>query len=114
MCLTALPVWHVAGLNLYANPVLFAGGTVLVMQAFDPGLALDLLTRAEDPVTHFTGVPAHYQFIQARPGWAEARTSPRSWPGSVGRRFPAALVERGGGAVSPCAASTGSARPARA
>ena len=92
VCLTALPVWHVAGLNLYANPVLFAGGTVLVMQAFDPGLALDLLTRAEDPVTHFTGVPAHYQFMQARPGWAEADFPPFV-AGVGGSPVPAALTE---------------------
>ena len=92
VCLTALPVWHVAGLNLYANPVLFAGGAVLVMQAFDPGLALDLLTRAEDPVTHFTGVPAHYQFMQALPGWAEAEFPPLL-AAVGGSPVPAALVE---------------------
>jgi len=92
VCLTALPVWHVAGLNLYANPVLFAGGAVLIMQAFDPGLALDLLTRAEDPVTHFTGVPAHYQFMQAQPGWAGAEFPP--FVAAVGGSpVPAALVE---------------------
>ena len=79
-CLTALPVWHVAGLNLFANPVLFAGGTVLVMQSFDPAAALELLTREEDPVTHFCGVPAHYQFMQALPGFAGARIR-GSWPG---------------------------------
>ena len=50
-----------AGLNLFANPVLFAGGTVLVMLSYDPGLALELLTRPEEPVTHFPGVPAYYQ-----------------------------------------------------
>ena len=92
VCLTALPVWHVAGLNLFANPTLFAGGTVLIMRAFDPGLALDLLTRAADPVTHFCGVPANYQFMQARPQFAEA-----AFPGLVagvgGSPVPAALID---------------------
>jgi fatty-acyl-CoA synthase len=98
VCLTALPVWHVAGLNLYANPVLFAGGTVLIMQAFDPGAALELLTSpgtadaAHGPVTHFTGVPAHYQFMQATPGWADADFPPFV-AGVGGSPVPAALVE---------------------
>ncbi|HEY5354200.1 MAG TPA: AMP-binding protein, partial [Streptosporangiaceae bacterium] len=60
VCLTALPVWHVAGLNLFANPALFMGGTVLIMQSFEAEVALGLLTRAQEPVTHFCGVPAHY------------------------------------------------------
>jgi fatty-acyl-CoA synthase len=92
VCLTALPVWHVAGLNLFANPVLFAGGTVLIMPSYDPGLALELLTRPDDPVTHFCGVPAHYQFMQALPGFAAARF-PDFLAGVGGSPVPAALVE---------------------
>jgi fatty-acyl-CoA synthase len=94
-CLTVLPVWHVAGLNLFANPVLFAGGTVLVMQAFDPATALDLLTRDTDPVTHFCGVPANYQFMQALPGFAAAPLRD-FWAGVGGSPVPAALVRAWG------------------
>jgi fatty-acyl-CoA synthase len=32
-CLTVLPTFHVAGLNLFANPVLYAGGTAVVARA---------------------------------------------------------------------------------
>jgi fatty-acyl-CoA synthase len=96
VCLTALPVWHVAGLNLFANPVLFAGGTVLVMGSFDPGHALTLLTAQDEPVTHFCGVPAHYQFMQAQPGF-EATTLRRFFAGVGGSPVPAALVEAWGG-----------------
>jgi fatty-acyl-CoA synthase len=39
--LTVLPLFHTGGLNCYTNPVLHAGGTVLIMRAFDPGLALN-------------------------------------------------------------------------
>jgi fatty-acyl-CoA synthase len=91
-CLTVLPVWHVAGLNLFANPVLFAGGTVLVMQSFDPATALGLLTRDTHPVTHFCGVPANYQFMQALPGFTEARLRD-FWAGVGGSPVPAALVQ---------------------
>lgn len=34
--LTVLPLFHTGGLNCYTNPVLHAGGTVLIMRAFDP------------------------------------------------------------------------------
>ena len=90
--LAALPVWHVAGLNLFANPTLFAGGTVLIMRAFDPELALDLLSREEDPVTHFTGVPANYQFMQALPQFHQA-AFPRLVATVGGAPVPAALIE---------------------
>ena len=91
VCLTALPVWHVAGLNLFANPALFLGATVLVMQSFDAEAALTLLTRAAEPVTHFCGVPAHYQFMQAVPGFGAAPL--RSFVAGVGGSpVPAALV----------------------
>ncbi len=43
--LTVLPLFHTGGLNCYTNPVLHAGGTVLIMRAFDPGLALQSATR---------------------------------------------------------------------
>jgi AMP-binding enzyme len=92
VCLTALPVWQVARLNLFANPTQVAGGTVLVMPSFDPQPTLELLTREGDPVTHFCGVPAHYQFMQALAGFGTAR--PRPFVAGVGGSpVPAALVE---------------------
>ena len=39
--LVILPLFHTGGLNCYANPVLHAGGTILIMRTFEPGLALD-------------------------------------------------------------------------
>jgi fatty-acyl-CoA synthase len=65
VCLTALPLWHVAGLNLFANPALFMGGRVILMGTFDAAQAVRLLTDERAPVTHFTGVPAHFQLMEA-------------------------------------------------
>lgn len=48
-CLTVLPTFHVAGLNLFANPVLYAGGTVVVARVFDPAQTLALLTDTQTP-----------------------------------------------------------------
>jgi fatty-acyl-CoA synthase len=75
-CLTVLPTFHVAGLNLHANPVLYAGGTVVVARMFDPALTLRLITDARTPVTHFCGVPANYQFMQQLPEFADAPLRP--------------------------------------
>jgi fatty-acyl-CoA synthase len=94
-CLTVLPLFHVAGLNLFANPVLFVGGTVLVARAFDPAQALDLLTDEVAPVTHFCGVPANYQFMEQLPGHADAPLRP--FVAVVGGSpVPQALVETWG------------------
>ena len=35
--LCVLPLFHTGGLNCYSNPTLHAGGTVVIMKAFDPG-----------------------------------------------------------------------------
>jgi fatty-acyl-CoA synthase len=73
--LVVLPLFHTGGLNCYANPVLHAGGTILVMRAFDPGQALDYLSDRAFGITHFFAVPAPYQFMMQHPKFAEADLS---------------------------------------
>src|SRR3954470_10927830 len=91
-CLTVLPLFHVAGLNLFANPALYAGGTVVVARAFDPARALGLLTDRATPVTHFCGVPANYQFMEQLPELTDV--SLRPFVAAVGGSpVPQALVE---------------------
>jgi fatty-acyl-CoA synthase len=94
-CLTVLPLFHVAGLNLFANPVLYVGGTVVVARAFDPAQGLALLTDAAAPLTHFCGVPANYQFMEQLPEFADAPLRP--FVAVVGGSpVPQALVETWG------------------
>ena len=62
--LTVLPLFHTGGLNCYTNPVLHAGGTVLIMRAFDPGVALQLIS---DPA------------LRHQPVLRRARRSTSSW-----------------------------------
>ena len=62
--LVALPLFHTGGLNCYANPILHAGGTILLMRAFDPGKALELIGDRALGITHFFAVPAPYLFMQ--------------------------------------------------
>ncbi len=65
--LNVLPLFHTGGLNCYSNPTLHAGGTVVLLRAFDPGEALRVLGDPEQGVTHFFAVPAPYQFMMQHP-----------------------------------------------
>ncbi|MDV6284548.1 class I adenylate-forming enzyme family protein [Rhodococcus jostii] len=67
VALTVLPTFHVAGLHLYANAALMHGGTVLIAKTFDPAETLRLFADTALGITHFCGVPAHYQFMAADP-----------------------------------------------
>jgi fatty-acyl-CoA synthase len=65
--LNILPLFHTGGLNCYSNPVLHAGGTVVLLKAFDPGETLRVLGDQAQGITHFFGVPAPYQFMMLHP-----------------------------------------------
>jgi fatty-acyl-CoA synthase len=73
--LIVLPLFHTAGLNLYANPLFHLGGTVLVARSFDPAETLRLLTDDSWGVTHFFGVPANFLFMQQHPDFGDADLS---------------------------------------
>jgi fatty-acyl-CoA synthase len=75
-CLTVLPLFHVGGLDVYANPMFHFGGTVLVERAYDPALTLRLFTDREANVTHFIGAPTHFQFMAQLPAFASAKFNP--------------------------------------
>lgn len=68
--LSVLPLFHTGGLNCYSNPVLHAGGTVVIMRSFDPGRALELIGDPSQGITHFFAVPAPYQFMMQHPDFA--------------------------------------------
>ena len=65
--LVVLPLFHTGGMNCYANPVLHAGGELILIRDFDPGLALSILGDSNYKVTHFFAVPAPYQFMMNHP-----------------------------------------------
>ena len=68
--LVVLPLFHTGGMNCYANPILHAGGRILLMRDFEPGRALSVIGNPELGVTHFFGVPAPYQFMMQHPDFA--------------------------------------------
>jgi len=91
--LTVLPLFHTGGLNCYSNPALHAGGTVLIMKSFDPGLALKLIGDPKTGVNLFLGVPANYQFMSQHPLFADADFSNIVCAGIGGSPTPLAMLE---------------------
>ncbi|MBN8989944.1 MAG: long-chain fatty acid--CoA ligase [Rhizobiales bacterium] len=91
--LTVLPLFHTGGLNCYTNPVLHAGGTVLIMRVFDPGAALQLISDASVGINQFFGVPAIYQFMSQHPSFATADFSRLVIGGVGGAPMPVPLLK---------------------
>ena len=73
--LVVLPLFHTGGMNCYANPVLHAGGELILIREFDPGLALSILGNSEYKVSHFFAVPAPYQFMMNHPDFDKTNLS---------------------------------------
>jgi len=73
--LVVLPLFHTGGLNCYANPVLHAGGCIVIMRDFEPSAALDLIHDPAVGITHFFAVPAHFQFMMQAPNFADTDLS---------------------------------------
>jgi fatty-acyl-CoA synthase len=90
--LTVLPLFHTGGLNCYTNPVLHAGGTVLIMRTFDPGQALQLISDPAHGINVFFGVPAIYQFMAQHPAFATADFSRLVIGGVGGAPMPVPLL----------------------
>jgi fatty-acyl-CoA synthase len=91
--LTVLPLFHTGGLNCYTNPVLHAGGTVLIMRAFDPATALQLIGDPARGINTFFGVPAIYQFMAQHPSFADADFSRLVICGVGGAPMPVPLLK---------------------
>jgi fatty-acyl-CoA synthase len=91
--LTVLPLFHTGGLNCYTNPVMHAGGTVLIMRAFDPAEALKLISDPEVGINVFFGVPSIYQFMAQHPAFASADFSRLVIGGVGGAPMPVPLLK---------------------
>lgn len=65
--LAVMPLFHIGGLNVFACPTLFFGGTVIVQRTFEPGETLRVIGDPSHGVTHFLGVPAIYNALKMHP-----------------------------------------------
>ena len=91
--LTVLPLFHTAGINCYTMPILHAGGSSLVMRAFDPAETLRLIGDPDVGLTHFFGVPANYLFMSQHPDFASTDFSRITRCGIGGAPSPVPLIE---------------------
>jgi fatty-acyl-CoA synthase len=90
--INVLPAFHIGGLGLYACPTFHAGGTVIVMRAYDPAEFLQLIETWE--VTVLLLVPSIYQALIQYPEIDKYNlSSVRSWA-SGGSALPPALVHQ--------------------
>jgi fatty-acyl-CoA synthase len=90
--LNVLPTFHAGGLGLYAGPIFHAGGTLIVMRAFDPGKMLALI--AEWRVTKLLLVPAIYLALLQFPDFDKTDLSSVVHWGSGGSSLPPSLVQQ--------------------
>ncbi len=88
---TALPAPHVYG-NVVINGTFLAGGTVVLMERFDPGETLRLIT--EHRATLFEGVPAMYAMLLAHPDLTGADLSSVTRCTVGGQTIPISTIER--------------------
>jgi fatty-acyl-CoA synthase len=76
--LNFLPLFHTAGINLYTLPMLFAGGTVILLPKFDEDRVCELINDGR--ISVFFGVPAIYRALSLHPRFPELELSAvRSW-----------------------------------
>ena len=71
--LTALPMFHVGGLNNQTLPALQAGATVTLHKRFDPGLWLADVQKRRPTISLL--VPATMQAVISHPAWARTDLS---------------------------------------
>jgi len=88
-----LPLFHTGGLNVFANPVFYAGGSVLIQRGFDPGETLRLIGDPAAGVTHLFGVPANFQFMGQHPSFRDTDVSRLVFAGVGGAPTPDAILE---------------------
>ena len=69
--LAVMPLFHIAGLQVFTCPAIFCGGTAIVMRAFDPEQVLAAFNDPQMAVTHFIGVPAIYNALKDLSGNSE-------------------------------------------
>ncbi|GGJ41001.1 class I adenylate-forming enzyme family protein [Streptomyces brasiliensis] len=61
--LSALPLFHAAGLNAIVNPTLMAGGRIGILRRFDPARTAELLGDKRHGFTHFNAAPVMYRMV---------------------------------------------------
>lgn len=73
----ATPFFHTGGWHVFTTPLLFRGGTVVLMGAFD--VASHLEVHARQRITMTFGVPTQLDLLQQAPDWGRPLPSLRTF-----------------------------------
>ena len=85
------PFFHTGGWNVFAVPLWEVGGTVILVDGFDPAVFLDVL--AEEACTVAFAVPTQFVMLVDAPQWGRSLPALR-WFISGGAPCPLALIAR--------------------
>ena len=89
--LTALPMFHVGGLNIQTTPALHAGATVTLHARFAPGPALQSI--GDDKPTLMVMVPSIMQALLEHPQWAATDLSSLRAVTTGSTQVPQAMID---------------------
>lgn len=92
--LAAMPMFHIAGMNVACLPALSLGATAVVMRSFDPGAVLRTISDPALGVTTFFAVPAAFNALAQHPDAPGADYSRLVCVFSGAETVPEALVQR--------------------
>ena len=90
--LAALPMFHVTGLQLGVNAIIFGGSTIVVMTRWDRRCAAMLIER--EKITTWTAAPAMLIDFLAQPDLEKFDLSPMALLSGGGAAMPKAVAER--------------------
>ncbi|MGW3130716.1 acyl-CoA synthetase [Streptomyces sp. NPDC001076] len=90
--LVSAPLFHTAGLNMLALPVLLKGGTCVLVESFDPAATLDLIEQHR--ITFMFGVPTMFDQVARHPRWPDADLSSLRILTCGGSPVPTPLIAR--------------------
>jgi fatty-acyl-CoA synthase len=89
--LTALPMFHVGGLNIQTTPALLSGASVTLHARFDPGRWLAEVASTRPTLSLL--VPATMAAVQAHPDWESTDLSSLRMLGTGSTFVPVPLIE---------------------
>lgn len=67
VALAAMPLFHIAAMNVSCLPTITIGATAIVMRQFEPEAVLDAIDDPELGVTHFFAVPSAFNALRQHP-----------------------------------------------
>jgi fatty-acyl-CoA synthase len=85
-------LFHTGGLNVFTTPLVYAGGTSVVCESFEPDQVFDGWESGE--VTVYFGVPTMFILLQSHPRWKKADLSKLRFVISGGAPCPPPVFER--------------------